>query len=93
MFATNNRRRPGDNDDCLGIINDHGGSLHLVPNYSFVQEEHGRGVYASDFIKVYTVSGVWAGDRDRMSRKVADLGEHRFSECVESFSDPSYLKL
>ena len=58
MFTTNDRRRPGDNNNGLRIINDHGRSLYLVPDFAFVQEEHGRGINASDLVKVHAVRRV-----------------------------------
>ena len=60
MFATNNRRSPRDNNDGLRIVDDHSRPLHFVSDLAFVQEEHGRGVYASDLVEVYAISQVCA---------------------------------
>jgi hypothetical protein len=60
MFATNNRRSTRDNNDGLRIVDDHSRPLHFVPDLAFVQEEHGRRVYASDLIEVYAVGRVCA---------------------------------
>jgi hypothetical protein len=56
MFTTNDRRCPRHNDDGLRVINNHSGSLHLVPDFSFVQEEHWRRVYTSDLVEVHAIN-------------------------------------